>query len=87
MPGELDEWHAGTGGYAPRPAFVAYAEKYAEYFRMRRRDGIMEVRMQHTGDGPARFGFAVRNALGQTWQKIGNDPDNEVLILTGTGDQ
>jgi hypothetical protein len=52
---------------------------------MRRRDGIIELR-RHTGGGPAVFGFAMHNAWGQAWQEIGDDPDNEVLILTGTGD-
>jgi enoyl-CoA hydratase/carnithine racemase len=41
----------------------------------------------HTNGGPATFDFAVHNAWGQAWQEVGNDPDNEVLILTGTGDQ
>ncbi|WP_426502378.1 enoyl-CoA hydratase/isomerase family protein [Dactylosporangium sp. McL0621] len=85
MPRELDEWHARTGGYVPRPRFESYAEKYADYFVMQRRDGIIELRM-HTGGGPAQFGFGAHNAWGQAWQEIGNDPDNEVLILTGTGE-
>jgi enoyl-CoA hydratase/carnithine racemase len=86
MPQELNEWHAQAGGYVPRPTFDAYAEKYSRYFAMRRRDGILELRM-HTDGGPARFDFAVHNAWAQAWQEIGNDPDNEVLILTGTGSQ
>ncbi|ADP82356.1 enoyl-CoA hydratase/isomerase family protein [Pseudofrankia inefficax] len=86
MPRELDEWHAQAGGYVPRPSFEVYAEKYAEYFVMHRRDGILELRM-HTDGGPARFDFAVHNAWAQAWQEIGNDPDNEVLIITGTGDR
>lgn len=86
MPKELDEWHARSGGYVQRPTFEAYAEKYADYFVMQRRDRIIELRM-HTDGGPAQFGFATHNAWGQAWQEIGNDPDNEVLILTGTGDQ
>lgn len=85
MPQELDQWHARTGGYVARPSFDAYAEKYSRYFVMRRRDGIIELRM-HTDGGAARFDFAVHNAWAQAWQEIGNDPDNEVLILTGTGD-
>lgn len=36
---------------------------------------------------PARFDFAVHNAWAQAWQEVGNDPDNEVLIITGTGKQ
>jgi enoyl-CoA hydratase/carnithine racemase len=86
MPQELDEWHARAGGYVPRPSFDVYAEKYSRYFAMRRRDGIIELRM-HTDGGPARFDFAVHNAWPQVWQEVGNDPDNEVLIITGTGGQ
>lgn len=86
MPRELDEWHARVGGFVPRPSFDAYARKYSEYFQMRRASGIIELRM-HTGGGPARFGFAVHNAWAQAWQEVGDDPDNEVLIITGTGSQ
>ncbi|WP_067684161.1 enoyl-CoA hydratase/isomerase family protein [Nocardia miyunensis] len=86
MPKELDDWHAQVGGFVARPSFDSYAEKYRDYFAMQRRDGILELRM-HTDGGPARFGWATHNAWAQAWQEIGNDPENEVLILTGTGDQ
>ncbi|MFI6598925.1 enoyl-CoA hydratase/isomerase family protein [Nonomuraea sp. NPDC050536] len=86
MPKELDGWHARMGGYVKRPDFSEYSEKYADYFVMQRRDGIIELRM-HTDGGPAMFDFAVHNAWGQAWQEIGNDPDNEVMILTGTGEE
>lgn len=85
MPRELAEWQARAGGFVARPAFDEYAEKYAEYFVMRRENGIIELRM-HTGGGPATFNFAVHNAWAQAWQEVGNDPENEVLILTGTGE-
>jgi enoyl-CoA hydratase/carnithine racemase len=86
MPRELDEWHARAGGFVPRPSFDSYAQKYSRYFQIRREDGIIELRM-HTDGGPARFDFAVHNAWAQAWQEVGNDPDNEVLIITGTGGQ
>src|SRR5689334_15244805 len=86
MPHELDEWHARSGDFLPRPKFDDYAEKYAPYFVMTRRDGIIELRM-HTDGGPAMFDFAVHNAWAQAWQEVGNDPDNEILIVTGTGDR
>jgi enoyl-CoA hydratase/carnithine racemase len=86
MPKELAEWQARTGGFVARPGFEEYAAKFAQHFVMRRENGIIELRM-HTDGGPAVFDFAVHNAWGQAWQEIGNDPDNEVLILTGTGDQ
>jgi enoyl-CoA hydratase/carnithine racemase len=53
---------------------------------MERRDGIIEVRM-HTDGGPFETTMAGHNALGQAWQEIGNDPENQVVIVTGTGDQ
>jgi enoyl-CoA hydratase/carnithine racemase len=53
---------------------------------MERAGGILEVRM-HTDGGPAMYGFNLHNAWTQLWLDIGSDPDNEVLILTGTGDQ
>jgi enoyl-CoA hydratase/carnithine racemase len=77
--------HQPGDRFVPRPRFEEYAGKYAAWFRMRRRGGIIELRM-HTDDGPARFDLAVHNAWAQAWQEVGNDPDNEVLILTGTGD-
>lgn len=86
MSKELADWHTRVGGFVPRPVFTGYAQKYADYFVMRRENGILELRM-HTDGGPATFNFAVHNAWGQAWQEIGNDPDNEVVILTGTGDQ
>lgn len=86
MPEELAEWQTRTGGFVRRPVFEEYAAKYADYFVMRRENGIIELRM-HTDGGPATFGFPTHNAWGQAWPEIGNDPDNEVLILTGTGDQ
>ncbi|MQY29104.1 enoyl-CoA hydratase/isomerase family protein [Nocardia aurantia] len=86
MPKDLTDWHATVGGFVARPRFEEYSRKYADHFAMTREDGILELRM-HTDGGPAQFGFAAHNAWGQAWQEIGNDPDNEVLILTGTGDQ
>jgi enoyl-CoA hydratase/carnithine racemase len=86
MSSELNDLHARLGGFVKRPEFDDYAEKYADHFAMERRDGIIQVRM-HTDGGPALFGFGLHNAWGQLWQEIGNDPRNEVLILTGTGDR
>ncbi len=31
------------------------------------------------------YNLAGHNAWGQAWQEIGNDPENEVIIITGTG--
>lgn len=59
-----------VGGFVARPVFEEYAEKYADYFVMRRENGVIELRM-HTGGGPATFNFAVHNAWGQTSLEVG----------------
>ena len=67
------------------PQLDEYAERYAEFFKFERRDGILEVRM-HTNDGPWTQDWAGHNAFGRVFQEIGTDPENEVIILIGTGD-
>ncbi|MEV1175662.1 enoyl-CoA hydratase/isomerase family protein [Nonomuraea sp. NPDC049784] len=76
---------ARWAGLVSRPDFAEYAEKYRDFFVMRRRDGILELRMHTDGDSYVQT-FAGHNAWGQAWLEVGNDPENEVLILTGTGD-
>ncbi|MCM5554995.1 enoyl-CoA hydratase/isomerase family protein [Pleomorphomonas sp. NRK KF1] len=76
------EW----AGYVPPTPFEEYSRRYAEFFGMSRRDGIIEARM-HTDDGPYRHSPAAHNAWARVWQDIGNDPENQVLIVTGTGDK
>jgi enoyl-CoA hydratase/carnithine racemase len=73
-------------GYVAPPAFDDYSARYADFFRMRREDGIIEVRL-HTKDGPYVHTHAAHNAWPRVWQEIGNDPANQVLIITGTGDK
>lgn len=73
-------------GFVPRTPFEEYRDKYAKFVRMERRNGILEVRL-HTDDGPALYSSDVHNAWPRLWVDIGADPDNEVLILTGTGDK
>ena len=73
-------------GLVARPRFEEYAEKYKDSFVMRRENGVIELRM-HTKGGPYYQTMAGHNSWSQAWLDVGNDPDNQVLILTGTGDQ
>jgi len=77
-----DHWD----GYLAPSTFEEYSDRYADFFRMRREDGIVEVRL-HTDDGPYAHTHAAHNAWTRVWQEIGNDPGNQVLIITGTGDR
>lgn len=73
-------------GFVSRPRFEDYREKYATYFKLERHNGILQVQM-HTKGGPVMYGLPIHNAWSQLWLDIGNDPDNEVLIFSGTGDK
>lgn len=73
-------------GFVSRPRFEDYREKYAPYFKLERRNGILQVQM-HTAEGPVMYGLPIHNAWSQLWLDLGNDPDNEVLIFSGTGDK
>jgi enoyl-CoA hydratase/carnithine racemase len=63
-----------------------YAERWADYFTMRRADGILEVRM-HTNGGPAEWGLEIHRAFIPAFADIGHDPENECVIFSGTGDR
>ena len=68
-----------------KTGFESYREKY-ENVRMRREDGILEVAL-HTRGGPLVFNGHVHASLVHAFRDIGDDPDNHVVILTGTGDE
>jgi enoyl-CoA hydratase/carnithine racemase len=57
--------------------------------RMRREDGILEVAL-HDAGGPAVWAAGkgdIHDELGEVFYNIGRDPENRVVILTGTGDE
>jgi enoyl-CoA hydratase/carnithine racemase len=62
-----------------------YAERYADFFKFRREGGILEMQF-HTEGGPLRWGLEVHRAIIPAMFEVNNDPDNECLILTGSGD-
>lgn len=72
-------------GHVPPVAFDEYSRRYADFFAMRRENGIIELRL-HTDGGPYVHNWAAHNAWARVWQDVGNDPENQVLILTATGD-
>src|SRR6201984_948204 len=65
--------------------FESYRDKY-ENVRMKREDGILEVAL-HTQGGPLAFNGYVHEALVHAVREIGDDPENHVVILTGTGNE
>lgn len=66
------------------PTFDQYSTSYP-HIAFDRRDGVLEVTL-HSDGGSLAFGVAVHEELGYAFADIANDVDNEVVILTGTGD-
>ncbi len=82
MPENLSSWFER---FEPSQ-FEVYSEKYKDILMMTRRNGILEVRM-HTDGGPLKFSWEVHSAWSHAWIDIGRDHENEVMILTGSGDR
>jgi enoyl-CoA hydratase/carnithine racemase len=85
--------HDTKGGFMPVRSFVPtpnieeYAERFKDYYRFERRsDGVLLVEA-HTRGGPILLSVEDHRALGQMLKTVGADPENELLILTGTGDE
>jgi len=67
--------------------FDDYDGRYAG-IRFAREGGVLEMTL-HTRGGPALWGTSVRSLhaeLGQAFRDIAADPENRVVVLTGTGD-
>ena len=65
-----------------------YADKYAGIVFSRDDAGVLEMRL-HTRGGPALWGTSLKSLhceLGDAFLDVARDPENRVVILTGTGD-
>ncbi len=61
-----------------------YQEKWSEFFTFKREDGILEMRM-HTLNDSAKWSLELHRAFIPALADVHHDPDNEVLIFSGTG--
>jgi enoyl-CoA hydratase/carnithine racemase len=66
------------------PQLRNYAPKYP-HVRLHREDGILEVTL-HSQGGELVWDTEVHEELSYLFQDLGQDPENKVIILTGTGD-
>lgn len=73
--------------FVPAPRFEEYRETFAEFFRLDRRDDGVLLAQAHTQGGPIQLSVQNHRALGQFLRTAGADPENELLILTGSGDE
>jgi enoyl-CoA hydratase/carnithine racemase len=70
-------------GGAIMSAFEEYAQKY-QTIRMERRNGILQVTL-HTGGDSLQWGRIPHGECPSAFKDIGSDPENKVVIMTGTG--
>jgi len=73
--------------FVPAPKLEEYSERFKDFFKFtRREDGVLLVEA-HTNGGPIQLSVENHRALGQMLKTVGSDPENEILILTGSGDE
>lgn len=68
-----------------RTHFEDYCDKY-ESVRMHREDGILQITLGTDG-GPLQWGRLPHAELEEAFLNIGRDRENQVVIMTGTGDE
>jgi enoyl-CoA hydratase/carnithine racemase len=71
-------------GMSFRRSFEEYSQRYKNV-AMERRDGILQVTLHTDGDSMVWTGYA-HDELSYAFTDISCDRDNEVMILTGAGD-
>src|SRR5665811_594601 len=72
--------------FVPTPKFEEYKERFKQHCKLERReDGVILVQA-HTAGGPIQLSVESHRSVGQLFKTIGADPENEVMIFTGTGE-
>lgn len=72
--------------FVPDEPFSSYSERFAQHFKMARNNGVIEVCMHENGDSP-RWSYELHRAWPQMFAAVGQDRENELLIISSTGDR
>ena len=73
--------------FVPTPEFEEYKEAFKDFFHLERREDGVILAQAHTLNGPIQLSVQNHRALGQMLKVIGADPKNEILILSGSGEE
>lgn len=73
--------------FVPTPQLADYADRFKDFYKMERRDDGVLLVQAHTLDGPIQLSVENHRSLGQMLKTVGADPENEIMILTGSGDE
>src|SRR6202049_2716487 len=71
--------------FVPGAKFEEYKERFKQHYKLEPRgDGVILVQA-HTAGGPIQLSVENHRSVGQLFKTIGADPENEIMIFTGTG--
>jgi enoyl-CoA hydratase/carnithine racemase len=73
--------------FVPPPKFVQYREQFKDLYKMQRRDDGVILIEAHTNGGPIQLSVENHRSVGQMFKTVGADPENEVMIFTGSGNE
>lgn len=71
--------------FVESPNFEEYRETFKDHYALERSDDGVIVARAHTKGEPVQLSVENHRSVGQLFKVIGADPQNEVLIFTGTG--
>lgn len=71
--------------FIPTPQFEDYKETFKDNYRLSRSDDGVVLAEAHTQGGSIQLNVENHRSVGQLFKTLGADPDNEIMIFTGTG--
>ncbi|BFM18183.1 enoyl-CoA hydratase/isomerase family protein [Maricurvus nonylphenolicus] len=71
--------------FIPTPQFSDYKEDFKDHYVLSRSEDGVIVAQAHTLGGPIQLNVENHRSISQLFKVIGGDPDNEIMIFTGTG--
>jgi enoyl-CoA hydratase/carnithine racemase len=72
--------------FVPTPKIEEYTEAFKEHYKIERREDGVIVVQAHTNGGSVQLSVEGHRSVGQLFKTVGADPQNEVMIITGSGD-
>ncbi len=71
--------------FVATPKFEEYKERFKQHYKLERREDGVILAQAHTAGGPIQLSVENHRSVGQLFKTIGADPQNEVMIFTGSG--
>lgn len=73
------------GNFVPGSSLSTYQTRFAPHFKLDRHDGVLTICMHRHGQA-AYWSRGLLNAWNLLLREVGADRNNEVVIITGTGE-